>query len=50
MSTCLDRFTDLMGYTWPEEEPFFADRRQLGLSVGVDEKGNLVHAKPDPPA
>ncbi|ETW11000.1 hypothetical protein ATO8_19304 [Roseivivax marinus] len=49
-SVWLDRFTDLMGETGPAEEAFFADRRRRGLGVGLDEKGNLVHAKPDPTA
>jgi len=49
-SVWLDRFTDLMGEAGPAEEAFFADRRRRGLGVGLDEKGNLVHAKPDPTA
>ncbi|WP_282026293.1 TA system antitoxin ParD family protein [Limimaricola cinnabarinus] len=49
-SVWLDRFTDLMGEPGPEEEAFFADRRRRGLGVGLDEEGNLVHAKPDPAA
>ena len=49
-SVWLDRFTDLMGEPGPEEEAFFADRRRRGLGVGLDEKGNLVHAEPDPAA
>jgi hypothetical protein len=33
-----------------EQEPeqskvFFAERRRLGLGVGIDENGKLVHAK-----
>jgi len=49
-SVWLDRFTDLMGEPGPEEEAFFANRRRRGLGVGLDEKGNLVHAAPDPAA
>lgn len=49
-SVWLDRFTDLMGKPGPEEDAFFADRRRRGLGVGLDEKGNLVRAEPDPAA
>ena len=49
-SVWLDRFSDLMGEPGPEEEAFFADRRRRGLGVGLDEKGDLVHAEPDPAA
>ena len=40
----LDSFTDTMAEPGPEEEAFFARRRQLGLGVGLDAAGNLVHA------
>lgn len=49
-SVWMDQFTDLMGEPGPEEKGFFADRRRRGLCVGLDEKGNLVHAEPDPAA
>lgn len=49
-SVWMDHFTDLMGEPGPEEKGFFADRRRRGLGVGLDEKGNLVHAEPDPAA
>ena len=29
----------------PDEETFFAKRRELGLGVGLDENDNLVYAK-----
>jgi len=49
-SVWLDRFADLMGEPGPEEEAVFADRRRRGLGAGLDEKGNLVRAEPDPTA
>ncbi len=49
-SVWMDHFTNLMGEPGPEEKGFFADRRRRGLGVGLDEKGNLVHAEPDPAA
>ncbi|MBA5779474.1 hypothetical protein H2509_20270 [Stappia sp. F7233] len=41
----LDSFTDAMAQPGPEEEAFFARRRQLGLGVGLDAAGNLVRAE-----
>lgn len=38
----LDSFVEKMGQPGPDEEAFFARRRQLGLGVGLDEVGNLV--------
>lgn len=39
-----DRFIELMSKPGPNEEAFFAERRRLGLGVGLDENGNLVRA------
>ena len=41
----LDRFVEKMGEPGPEEEAWFARRRQLGLGVGLDAAGNLVREK-----
>lgn len=41
----LDRFVEKMGQPRPEEEAWFARRRQLGLGVGLDAAGNLVREK-----
>jgi len=41
----LDSFVEKMGQPGADEEAFFARRRQLGLGVGLDEAGNLVHEK-----
>ncbi len=38
----IDSFVETMGQAGPDEEAFFARRRQLGLGVGVDAGGNLV--------
>lgn len=38
----IDSFVEMMGQPGPEEEAFFARRRQLGLGVGLDAAGNLV--------
>lgn len=43
--TDLDTFTLKMGEPGPKEEEFFARRRALGLGVGLDENGKLVHQK-----
>jgi len=40
----LDGFTERMSQPGPQEEAFFARRRQLGLGVGLDAGGNLVRA------
>ncbi|MFW8634423.1 hypothetical protein [Cribrihabitans pelagius] len=39
-------FNNLMGEPGPEEEAFFARRRKLGLGVGLDDEGRLIHARP----
>ena len=39
-----DRFDELMAKPGPNGEAFFAERRRLGLGVGLDENGNLVRA------
>lgn len=39
-------FTKLMGEPGPEEEAFFAGRRNLGLGVRRDDKGELIYARP----
>lgn len=44
----LDSFVEKMGQPGPGEEEHFAQRRQLGLGVGLDAGGNLVRAEPSP--
>jgi hypothetical protein len=46
----LDGFTDQMARPGPEEEAFFARRRQLGQGVGLDAAGHLVRAGTEPEA
>lgn len=41
----LDSFTEELMQSSPEENEFFARRRKLGLGVGLDDTGRLVHAK-----
>lgn len=43
----LDAFTEKMSAPSPSEQAFFAQRRKLGLGVGLDAAGNLIHAGPD---
>lgn len=31
----------------PKEDAFFAERRRLGVGVGMDDAGNIVHQKPE---
>ena len=38
----IDSFVETMQKPGPDEEAFFARRRQLGLGVGLDAGGNLV--------
>lgn len=40
----LDAFTEKMSAPSATEKTFFAKRRKLGLGVGLDTAGNLVHA------
>lgn len=40
-----DSFTERMARPGPEEEAFFARRRQLGLGIRLDAGGNLVRAE-----
>ena len=40
-----DSFAERMARPGPEEEAFFARRRQLGLGSGLDAGGNLVGAE-----
>ena len=40
----VNRMIELWSKPGPGEEAFFAERRRLGLGVGLDENGNLVHA------
>lgn len=42
----LDSFVEKMGLPGPNEESFFARRRQLGLGVGLDAAGNLIRKGP----
>lgn len=42
----LERFVKRMGQPGPDEEVFFARRRELGLGVGLDADGKLVRQKP----
>ena len=41
----LDAFTERMAEPGYDEEEFFEGRQRLGLGVGLDGVGNLVHAK-----
>lgn len=41
----LENFVEKMGRSGPDEDAFFARRRQLGLGVGLDASGNLVREK-----
>jgi hypothetical protein len=41
----LDSFVEKMGQPRSEEEAWFAQRRQLGLGVGLDTAGNLIREK-----
>jgi hypothetical protein len=41
----LDDFTERMMHPSPEEEEFFARRRELGLGAGLDKHGKLVKSK-----
>jgi hypothetical protein len=41
----LDSFVEKMGQPSPDDNAFFARRRQLGLGVGLDDAGNLVREK-----
>jgi len=43
----LDEFTVKMSEATAEEREFFAERRRLGLGVGLDVGGKLVYAKDD---
>ena len=38
------KFIEKMGEATPEEDAFFAERRKLGLGVGLDSTGKLVRA------
>jgi hypothetical protein len=44
----LDSFVEKMSEPGPAEEEHFAQRRRLGLGVGLDSAGNLVRAKSPP--
>lgn len=39
-----DRFAELMRTASPEEGAFWAERRRLGLGVGMDDDGNLIYS------
>ncbi|EMD83272.1 TA system antitoxin ParD family protein [Pacificimonas flava] len=39
----LDTFVEKMGQPSAGEEAFFANRRRLGMGVGLDESGKLVY-------
>lgn len=41
----LDSFVEKMGQPGADEKSYFADRRQLGLGVGLDAAGNLIREK-----
>ena len=41
----IDSFVETMQKPGPDEEAFFARRRQLGFGVGLDAGGNLVRAE-----
>lgn len=44
----LDEFVEKMSKPDPHEVAKFEERRRLGLGVGLDSKGNLVHASGKP--
>ncbi|WP_417260622.1 TA system antitoxin ParD family protein [Celeribacter sp.] len=39
-------FIEKMGEPSDEEKTLFAERRRLGIGVGLDASGNLIYAKP----
>lgn len=41
-----ERFLENMSGPGPDEEAFFADLRDSGKAVGLDESGNIVRADP----
>ena len=41
----LDQFADAMSKPGPEEQAFFARRRELGLGVGLSEDGDLIYGR-----
>jgi hypothetical protein len=41
----VEAFSSLMSMPSDAEALFFARRRRLGLGVGIDAAGNLVHAR-----
>ena len=41
----LDKFAEAMSKPSPEEEAFFARRRELGLGVGLSEDGDLIYGR-----
>ncbi|MEX1663102.1 hypothetical protein AB4874_15840 [Thioclava sp. 15-R06ZXC-3] len=41
----LDKFAEAMSKPSPEEEAFFARRRELGLGVGLSEDGEIIYAR-----
>ncbi|MBN2740981.1 MAG: hypothetical protein JXR35_08775 [Rhodobacteraceae bacterium] len=41
----LDQFADAMSKPSPEEQAFFARRRELGLGVGLSEDGDLIYGR-----
>ena len=45
----LDAFTDRMGQPSNADKDFYANRRALGLGVGLDAGGNLIFAKKNSP-
>ncbi|QLF71987.1 hypothetical protein FE840_020550 (plasmid) [Peteryoungia desertarenae] len=44
----LDAFTNKMAEAGPDEKAFFAKRQKLGLGVGLDAGGNLIHGESHP--
>jgi hypothetical protein len=42
-----DLFSDSMEEVTPEQTAFFANRRKMGVGVGLDEDGNLVKQQPE---
>lgn len=42
-----DSFIEKMGESSDEEETFFAERRRLGVGVGLDASGSLIYAEPN---
>jgi len=45
-SVFFEEFSDSMWDVTPEQEDYYAERRQSGKGVGLDENDNLIYQKP----